>query len=65
MAKLVQDLLRRPRTRSEVANLLAAFATHCTLIGLDRPAERFRVGAALVAANDSGPAPARMDDAAA
>lgn len=65
MAKLVQDLLRRPRTRSEVANLLAAFATHCTLIGLERPAERFRIGAALVAANDSEPAPARMDDAAA
>lgn len=65
MLRLVQDLFRLRRTPTEVADLLTSFATHCTTIGLDRSAERFRAGAALVAANDLGPDTARDDDAAA
>ncbi len=65
MLKLVQDLLHLNRTPREVATLLTSFATHCTTIGLDRSAARFRAGAALVADNDRGDAVVPADDAAA
>jgi hypothetical protein len=55
IARLIKDLLSNERTPDEVSGMLTYFAARCTAIGLDFTAERFRGGAAPVAANDSFP----------